>query len=97
MPTSKAARSCAWSSRASAPEDEGFYQGAGFGWKRMVETLERVVVGLHRHCSLALRHFPPAGRFIIFLETMHCVRNSAAIRELKPRLPRKGDFNGALR
>jgi uncharacterized protein YndB with AHSA1/START domain len=28
------------------PEDEGFYQGAGFGWKRMVETLERVVVGL---------------------------------------------------
>ena len=29
------------------PEDEGFYQGAGFGWKRMVESLERVVVGLH--------------------------------------------------
>jgi uncharacterized protein YndB with AHSA1/START domain len=29
------------------PEDDGFYQGAGFGWKRMVESLERVVVGLH--------------------------------------------------
>jgi uncharacterized protein YndB with AHSA1/START domain len=29
------------------PEDEGFYQGAGFGWKRMVESLERVIVGLH--------------------------------------------------
>jgi uncharacterized protein YndB with AHSA1/START domain len=29
------------------PEDEGFYQGAGFGWKKMVESLERVVVGLH--------------------------------------------------
>ncbi len=28
------------------PEDEGFYQGAGFGWKRMVDTLERVLVGM---------------------------------------------------
>jgi len=28
------------------PEDEGFYQGAGFGWKRMVDTLESVLVGM---------------------------------------------------
>jgi uncharacterized protein YndB with AHSA1/START domain len=28
------------------PEDEGFYQGAGFGWTRMIASLERVVVGL---------------------------------------------------
>jgi hypothetical protein len=29
------------------PEDEGFHQSAGFGCKRMVEGLERVIVGLH--------------------------------------------------
>jgi hypothetical protein len=28
------------------PEDEGFYQGAGYGWQRFVEGLERVVAGL---------------------------------------------------
>jgi len=28
------------------PEDERFYQGAGYGWQRMVGDLERVVAGL---------------------------------------------------
>ncbi|HEV7667969.1 MAG TPA: SRPBCC domain-containing protein [Thermoanaerobaculia bacterium] len=28
------------------PEDEGFYQGAGYGWNRMVGTLEEVVAKL---------------------------------------------------
>jgi uncharacterized protein YndB with AHSA1/START domain len=30
------------------PEDERFYQGAGYGWQRMVGGLERVVAGLNR-------------------------------------------------
>ena len=28
------------------PEDEGFYQGAGYGWQKMVDGLERVAAGL---------------------------------------------------
>ncbi len=28
------------------PEDEGNYQGASYGWQRMVAGLERVVAGL---------------------------------------------------
>jgi uncharacterized protein YndB with AHSA1/START domain len=28
------------------PEDENFQKGAGYGWKRMVATLEQVVAGL---------------------------------------------------
>ncbi len=28
------------------PDDESFYQGAGYGWQRMVGALERVVAGL---------------------------------------------------
>jgi uncharacterized protein YndB with AHSA1/START domain len=28
------------------PEDEAFYQGAGYGWQRMVGGLERVAAGL---------------------------------------------------
>jgi hypothetical protein len=28
------------------PEDEGFYQGAGYGWQRMVAGLETMVAGL---------------------------------------------------
>jgi uncharacterized protein YndB with AHSA1/START domain len=28
------------------PEDEGFFQGAGHGWPRMVENLEKVAAGL---------------------------------------------------
>src|SRR5437764_1179935 len=28
------------------PEDEGFYQGAGHGWRKFVEGLERVAGGL---------------------------------------------------
>ena len=28
------------------PEDEGFYQGAGYGWQRFVGGLERVAAGL---------------------------------------------------
>ena len=41
-----AAPSCAWSSRASGPEDDGFYQGAGYGWQKMLAGLERVAAGL---------------------------------------------------
>jgi uncharacterized protein YndB with AHSA1/START domain len=28
------------------PQDESFYQGAGFSWQKMVSALERVVAGL---------------------------------------------------
>jgi uncharacterized protein YndB with AHSA1/START domain len=28
------------------PQDEGFYQGAGVGWQKMVSGLERVAAGL---------------------------------------------------
>lgn len=28
------------------PEDEGFYQGAGYGWQKFVKGLERVAAGL---------------------------------------------------
>ena len=28
------------------PEDEGFHQGAGHGWRKMVDGLERVAAGL---------------------------------------------------
>jgi uncharacterized protein YndB with AHSA1/START domain len=28
------------------PEDERFYQGAGYGWQKMIASLERVAAGL---------------------------------------------------
>ena len=28
------------------PEDDGFFQGAGHGWKKFVDSLERVAAGL---------------------------------------------------
>ena len=28
------------------PEDERFYQGAGYGWQKMIAGLERVAAGL---------------------------------------------------
>jgi hypothetical protein len=28
------------------PEDDGFYKGAGYGWQKFVNGLERVAAGL---------------------------------------------------
>jgi hypothetical protein len=31
--------------RGFRPEDEGFFQGAGYGWRKLVGGLERVAAG----------------------------------------------------
>ena len=64
---------CAWSIRLR--EDEGCYQGANYGWQKMVGGLERVAGGWRDRISL--RHARVSSELN---RAMH-VRHSAAVRQ----------------